>query len=218
MADKITRRQLIQLLVVVLIGAGVGQFLQRTATIGRNVSSSMAAQTMLRDSPSPSREVEDPTLTLVVFTDYQCPACKIAHPAMEAAVQKDGHIRIVFKDWPIFGAISERAARIAIAADRQGIYSAVHTRLMNERRPLDDQVMREAVTLSGGNWPQIESDLQTYATDIQSQLDRNRRDAFKLGLAGTPGYLVGPILVSGALDEAEFEQTFAHARETLDNR
>ena len=218
MADKITRRHLIQLLVVVLIGAGVGQFLQRTATIGRNVSSSMAAQTMLRDSSSPSREVEDPTLTLVVFTDYQCPACKIAHPAMEAAVQKDGHIRIVFKDWPIFGAISERAAKIAIAANRQGIYSAVHTRLMNERRPLDDQVMREAVTLSGGNWPQIESDLQTYATDIQSQLDLNRQDAFKLGLAGTPGYLVGPILVSGALDEAEFEQAFAHARETLDNR
>lgn len=218
MADKITRRQLIQLLVIVLIGAGVGQILQRTAPIGRDVSSSMAAQAMLRDSSSPSREVDDPTLTLVVFTDYQCPACKIAHPAMEAAVEKDGHIRIVFKDWPIFGAISERAARIAIAANRQGIYSAVHTRLMNERRPLDDQAMREAVTLSGGNWPQIESDLQTYATDIQSQLDLNRQDAFKLGLAGTPGYLVGPILVSGALDEAEFEKAFAHARETLDNR
>ena len=218
MADKITRRQLIQLLVVVLIGAGVGQILQRTAPIGRDVSYSMAAQAMLRDSSSPSQEVDDPTLTLVVFTDYQCPACKIAHPAMEAAVQKDGHIRVVYKDWPIFGAVSERAARIAIAANRQGIYPTVHTRLMNERRPLNDQVMREAVTMSGGNWPQIESDLKTYAIGIGSQLDRNRQDAFKFGLAGTPGYLVGPILVSGALDKAGFEQAFAHARETLDNR
>ena len=173
---------------------------------------------MLRDSSSPSQEVDDPTLTLVVFTDYQCPACKIAHPAMEAAVQKDGHIRVVYKDWPIFGAVSERAARIAIAANRQGIYPTVHTRLMNERRPLNDQVMREAVTMSGGNWPQIESDLKTYAIGIGSQLDRNRQDAFKFGLAGTPGYLVGPILVSGALDKAGFEQAFAHARETLDNR
>ena len=218
MANKITRRQLIQLFVVVLIGAGVGQILQRTAPIGRDVSSSMAAQAMLRDSSSPSQEVDDPTLTLVVFTDYQCPACKIAHPAMEAAVQKDGHIRVVYKDWPIFGAVSERAARIAIAANRQGIYPTVHTRLMNERRPLNDQVMREAVTMSGGNWPQIESDLKTYAIGIGSQLDRNRQDAFKFGLAGTPGYLVGPILVSGALDKAGFEQAFAHARETLDNR
>ena len=60
-------------------------------------------------------------------------------------MKNDGHIRTVYKDCPIFGVISEQAARIAIVSDRQGIYSAVHTRLMMERRPLDDQVMREAV-------------------------------------------------------------------------
>ncbi|MGB5076357.1 MAG: DsbA family protein [Sphingorhabdus sp.] len=216
MAAEISRKHMFQLFVLVLIGAGIGQILQRTAPIGRDVSSSVAAQTLLQDRSSPSREAQEPTLTLVVFTDYQCPACKVAHRSMDAAVQRDGHIRIVYKDWPIFGAISQRAARIAIAADRQGIYSAVHDRLMKERRPLDTQVFREAVALSGGSWTQIESDLVTYAADIETQLEHNRQDAFKLGLSGTPAYLAGPILVSGGLNEADFARVFELGRKTLD--
>jgi protein-disulfide isomerase len=132
---------------------------------------------------------------------------------MMAAVEKDGHVRIVYKDWPIFGAISEEAARIAIASDRQGIYPAVHRRLMSERRPLNEQIMREAVTNSGGNWAQIQSDLRDHSADIERQLGLNRRDAFSLGLAGTPAYLIGPTLVSGGLDEQEFRGVFAESRE-----
>ena len=133
---------------------------------------------------------------------------------MDAAVQRDGHVRIVYKDWPIFGALSEQAARIAIAADRQGLYPAVHTRLMNERRPLDEHVMRDAVVKSSGSWARIQSDLRDHAADIDTQLNLNRRDAFSLGIAGTPTYLAGPILVSGGLDEAEFSKAFALGRKT----
>ena len=86
MVTNITRKQLVQLSVVVLIGIGVGQLLQRSAPIGRDVSGSIVAQTLLHDSSSPSREVDKPTLTLVVFTDYQCPACKLASPAMEQPI------------------------------------------------------------------------------------------------------------------------------------
>ncbi len=212
MAAKLTSKDLIQLIVIAVIALAAGQFLQRTAPIGVDVTSNAAAQAILKDRSSPSREVDDPTLTLVVFTDYQCPACKLADPQMMAAVEKDGHIRIVYKDWPIFGAISEEAARIAIASDRQSIYPAVHRRLMNERRPLNEQVMREAVTMSRGNWAQIQSDLRDHSADIQRQLNLNRRDAFSLGLAGTPTYLIGPTLVSGGLDEEGFRGMFAESR------
>ena len=217
METDITRLQLIQLLVVVIIGAGVGQLLQQTAPIGRNVGENMAAQSVLEDRSSPSREVDKPTLTLVVFTDYQCTACKAAYPAMDAMVKKDGHVRIVYKDWPIFGRVSEQAARIAIAADRQGIYSEVHARLLNERRRLDGQVLREAIEVSQGSWAQVQRDLRTYAADIDSQLDRNRQDAFKLGLEGTPAYLAGTILVTGGLSEPDFAKVFARGRKRASN-
>ncbi len=212
MAAKLSRKDLAQLLVIAVVAFAASQLLQRTAPIGVDVSSNATAQAILKDRSSPSREVGDPTLTLVVFTDYQCPACKLADPEMMAAVEKDGHIRIVYKDWPIFGAISEEAARIAIASDRQGIYPAVHRRLMGERRPLNEQVMREAVTNSRGSWAQIQSDLRNHSADIERQLNLNRRDAFSLGLAGTPAYLIGPTLVSGGLDEEEFRDIFAQSR------
>lgn len=137
MSALLSRKELIQLIVVVLFGWAAGQILLRTAPIGRDMSGSTVVQGLLRDRSSPSREVSAPTLTLVVFTDFQCPACKLAEPAMNSAVARDGHVRIVYKDWPIFGAVSEQAARVAIAAGRQGLYPAIHTRLMDERRPLN---------------------------------------------------------------------------------
>lgn len=214
MAAKLTRKDLIQLFIVTIIAFAAAQLLTRTSPIGIDVTSNATALAILDDRSSPSREVEDPTLTLVVFTDYQCPACKLADPQMMAAVEKDGHIRVVYRDWPIFGPISEEAALIAIASDRQNIYPAVHRHLMSERRPLSEQVMREAVTESGGDWAQIQSDLRDHSEEIRQQLNLNRRDAFSLGLAGTPGYLIGPTLVSGGLDEGEFTDAFEKGRRT----
>lgn len=217
MAQKLSRRHLGQLVAVALVGVGAAQILRKTAPIGHDVSSSEAARALLKDKTSPSREVEQPTLTMAVFTDYQCPACKLANDSMELAVQRDGHVRLVYKDWPVFGPMSEHAARIAIASDRQGIYTKVHSHLMNARGPLDESVLREAVQSNGGSWAQIENELHIHVADIDRQLDRNRRDAFQMGISGTPTYLAGPILVTGAQDAAAFKKIFSFSRKTLND-
>lgn len=212
MARTISRRQFAQLGVLTLVGLGVGQILRRTAPIGRDVGDKEATRAVLQDGVSPSQEVEQPTLTLVIFTDYRCPACKLANDAMEAALIQDKHVRVIYRDWPIFGPMSERAARVAIASDLQGIYPAVHSQFMRERRALDEGVLRQAIEKSGGDWAQIEADLQTQNEAINRQLERNRQDAFQLGISGTPSYLAGPILVAGAQDQAGFRRLFAAGR------
>jgi protein-disulfide isomerase len=121
-------------------------------------------------------------------------------------------VRIVYKDWPVFGAASERAARIAIASSFQGIYPLVHDRLMSGRADSED-ALRNAVQQSGGDWRRLQGDLASKQTLISAELARNRRQAFELGLPGTPGYLIGPILVRGALTEAEFTRVFRAARQ-----
>ncbi len=212
MTRRLLRKEWVQLCLVALIGWGLSQFLHQTAPMGRDVSTNQTAQALINDRSSPALNVPAPTLTLVVFADYQCPACKFANPAMEAAVAKDGHVRVVFRDWPMFGTLSERAARVAIASDRQGIYTKVHGILMNGRRAPNDDVLRAAVEHTGGNWGLIQQDLRAHAGEIERQLNRNKADAYALGITGTPAYLVGPLLVTGAITEAQFTKTFAQAR------
>lgn len=131
---------------------------------------------------------------------------------MRKAVAKDGRLRVVYKDWPIFGEKSERAAAIALASTTQGIYPQVHHRLMTGRVETDDD-LRMAVQRSGGDWSRLLDDLARRQSEIVTQLAHNRRQAFELGLPGTPGYLIGPVLVRGAMTEGEFLRAFARARE-----
>ena len=117
MAAKVRGRHLFQIILLVLLGLGVGQILRHAVPIGRDLGDNPTMRAVLRDRTYPSQEAPDSTLTLIVFTDYRCPACRRADPEMEAAIAKDGHVRVIYRDWPIFGPLSEHAARIAIAAD-----------------------------------------------------------------------------------------------------
>jgi protein-disulfide isomerase len=196
---------------LVLLGAFASYLLKNTRTAGRNVGDSPIAARILQNQQSPQLVHGDGNLTVVMFTDYQCPACRRADPALRAAVARDGHVRVVYKDWPIFGERSVRAAKLALAAHRQGIYPALHHQLMKSPS-LDEFALRDAVEGTGGNWEQIGSDLLTHRPAIEAQLTTNSRDAFALGLQGTPGYLIGPLLVEGALTEREFVRAFEQAR------
>ena len=202
-----------QILLLVGAGSALSLILRAQAPIGQDVSEVPAAQAVLLDRSSPVAEAPGADVKIVAFTDYRCPACRKAHPELQRAVASDGRTRIVYKDWPIFGPASERAARVAIAADFQGIYPAVHNALMQAEN-LNQRQLQRAVESSGGSWRQVEHDLAERRAAIESQLDRNRRQAFSLSLQGTPGYMVGPILVRGAATERQFSQAIDRARRT----
>ena len=133
---------------------------------------------------------------------------------MEEAIRRDGRVRVIFKDWPIFGPLSERAASIALATTEQGIYPAVHRRLMTDNRMIDDDMLTDVVTKAGGNWPRATAWLAAHAEGVAARLIANGREAYAIGLPGTPGYLAEPILVTGAIDETDFKRLFARARAT----
>ena len=206
-----TRRQLLPLIALILLGAVASYFLQNSRPLGLNASGTASAARILQDQGSPETVQGNGNLTVVIFTDYQCSACRKADPALRRAVTRDGNVRLVYKDWPIFGERSERAATVALAAHRQGIYPSVHHQLMKSRS-LDDSALRNAVEGAGGDWAQLEADLLTHGPAIENQLAINSVDAFTLGLQGTPGYLIGPVIVEGALTEREFLRVFKQAR------
>jgi protein-disulfide isomerase len=201
-----------QLSALVIGGWAASTLLRQTVPIGRDIGRSGDVATILNGEGSPMSGPPDASLHLAVFSDYRCPACRRAFPGLEDAIRKDADVRVIYKDWPIFGPPSERAARVALACAEQGIYPAVHRRLMTDSRGIDDGVLRNVVTEAGGDWTRTIAYLTTHDDQITALLLTNGQQALAIGLPGTPGYLAGPVLVIGAIDEADFTRLFARAR------
>ncbi len=211
-APRLTRRD--ALVIAGLVGGGyaISAVMRAAAPLARDVSGNMIAAAALDDPDSPSGGSPRGDLVMAVYTDYRCPACRQAHHAMKAAVAADGRVRVLYKDYPIFGEVSETAAELAIASRYQGIYEPLHDRLMTGPATVNTDDIRAAITAIGGNWNRLEADRKARSQDIARRLARIANEAFGLGIAGTPAYLIGNMLVNGALDTNEFKRVFRDAR------
>lgn len=207
------RREWLQLAGVIATGYGISVIVRSNAPPGRDVSGNSTARALRLDPGGPAEGPASADLRVIAFTDYLCPACREAAPALAAAVEEDGNVQVIYKDWPIFGEVSERLARVALAADHQGIYARVHHALMSETPSADPAILRGLVERAGGRWARIEQDLREHGGEIEAALDKNRRDAFALGIAGTPTYLTGSILIEGPLSRSGFIRAFGKARD-----
>lgn len=199
-------------LAVMLVGAfALGAWLRLGLPLGSDVSGHVAVSD-IADAPGyPSSGPSDADVSLLVFSDYNCPVCRATEPALDAAVKADGRVRVIYRDWPIFGPASIRAARVALAAQYQGIYRPVHDALM--RAPsLDEAELRSAVAHAGGSWAKLEADLKAHGPRIDAMITRSGEDAVRLGLPGTPGFLIGPIRIVGKASEQQFRDAIDRAR------
>ncbi len=142
-------------------------------------------------------------VTVVEFFDYRCPYCRILQPALETLVANDRRVRLVLKEWPIFGGASVAAARVALAAQWQGKYAAVHKALFSLPRTMDDAAIRQAAMEAGADMAQLDRDLAAHRGEIDTELTRAAGEAHALGFQGTPGLVVGTVAVPGTLTAAD---------------
>jgi protein-disulfide isomerase len=201
------------------------------------LSAAVAVPLALRDgTPAgaqeapPTREafVEDPVaprnapanydLTIVMYSDYQCPYCRKMHPVLEQAVAEDGKIRVIYRDWPIFGAASTTAARLAIASKWQNKHAAFHAALMQSPGKLSDETIRTAANAASVDWSRLQADLKAHASEIDALIARNAQQAALLGLQGTPGLIIGAYLVPGGIDLNTLRASIKEARAKPDGR
>lgn len=167
---------------------------------------------VLRDPDAPEGGNPKGDVTIVAFTDYNCPYCKKSAPDLKRVIAEDGHVRLVYKDWPILTDASTYGAQLALAAKYQGKYEIVHDALMaipGKQVPNDE--MLKAVEATGIDMKQLNADLKTHGHEISALLKRNMEQAEALGMQGTPTYLIGPFRAS-TLDYNGFKQALTEAR------
>lgn len=173
----------------------------------------LTEQAFYEDDIAPAHTPAQYDLSIVIYTDYQCGYCRQLDATMQKLLQEDPYIRVVYRDWPLLGHGSVEAARAAIASQWQGKHAAFHKALMTLPARMNPQTIRMAADQAGVDWARLQQDLETRKTDINRLLVRNGAQAAQLGLAGTPGMLVGRYRVPGALDPQRLREVVRLARE-----
>lgn len=206
-----TRRQWLGLGALSVGALALGHWVKRGRSAGADVTEALDVPAFLGARGFPAEGPADARVTMLVFSDYACGVCRQVEPAWRAAVRDARSVRVVHRDWPILGPASRRAARVALAADRQGLYARVHTRLIESGRH-DEAALRRALVEAGGDWGRLESDLARHGSAIDRLLARTAQDAQRLGFRGTSGFLIGPIRIEGGASERQFSDAIERAR------
>lgn len=151
-------------------------------------------------------------VTLVEFFDYQCPYCKKSHPTVKKLVEQDGNIRLVLKDWPVFGGASIFAAQAVLGAAQIGQYEKAMEALMRTSGKLTEEAVEGALTGAGLKMQDIVAAVNKHSGKISGLLDRNYSQALALNFVGTPSFVIGSHLYPGVLDEKGLKEAIATAR------
>lgn len=208
-AVRMNRRDVLTLAGAVAAGGALSLVLRESAPIGIDISANPAAQAALTGFGGPAGGDPHGPIVLAIYSDFACPACRIADRALaDALAARGGGVRLLFKDWPIFGPASARAARLAIAADTLGLYRPFAAALYAAPVRLADSDLRRAFEGIGGDWAALLAAHAARAAAIDRLLARTAQEAFTLGLRGTPSFLTRSRLVEGALPPRGFARLF----------
>jgi protein-disulfide isomerase len=172
----------------------------------------LSRDAVLRDPDIPALGNAQGDITIVEYFDYQCPYCKKTAPELAQVVTEDGKVKLVLKDWPIFGPASTYAARMALASKYQDKYEAAHDALIAAKAKLSEAAVDDLLAKAGVDVTRAATDRDTHSAEIDALLARNDAQARAFGFEGTPGFIIGTFRVPGALNTAGYKRAIADAR------
>ncbi|MEN8160537.1 MAG: thioredoxin domain-containing protein [Myxococcota bacterium] len=174
-----------------------------------------AAQvTMLLERPrtpveaiGPARGPADAPVTIVEFSDYQCPFCRRAEPTLEQVLERyEGKIRFVFRHFPLdrIHPQARGASEAAACADKQGKFWEYHAALFAENAQLDRPGLDALAEQLGLDTAAFASCLEDDAT--KQLVEKDLQAGTAAGVTGTPAFFINGIPLRGAVPAADFER------------
>lgn len=165
------------------------------------------------ETPFPGAVLGNPNgeITLVEFTDYACSYCRLSVAHVAALIEENPDLRVVIREYPILSAASGDAARMALAAAEQGKFEEFHLAMFaadglsaedidNAARSAGMDLARAHMAIDGGIF--------------EGQLQNNVFLGQNMGLSGTPAWIVGDQVLSGAVGEEVIGAAIAEARDS----
>jgi len=167
------------------------------------------------ETPFTGAEAGNPKgdVTLVAFTDYNCPYCRASSPEIDRLIANDPRLRVVWREMPVLGPGSDAAAAAALAAARQGRYYAFHRALFAGGHPDTDGIAAAAKTaglipaslVAGAKAPEVQAEIRT-----------NMELARAMQITATPFFVIGNRTFEGAIGYDRLAAAVAAARNERD--
>ncbi len=157
-------------------------------------------------SQAPVRGPEDAKVTIIEFSDFQCPFCRRVQPALQQIRDKYGdNVRWSFKDLPLNNIHPEaqKAAEAARCAQDQGKFWEYRA-AMFAATALSKEIHPKTAAELGLDTAKFEACLDSGEKQAAVQADSD--EAQSLGITGTPAFVINGILLSGAQPFEEFQK------------
>ena len=151
-------------------------------------------------------------VTIAEYVDFQCPVCKLAFIELKKLLAEDAGIRLVMKDWPIFGDASRYAAKMALATSDSGHYGQAVDALMTAEGRLSERRTDTIMADAGIDLARTRANLAERGAGIDALLVRNESQASAFKLRGTPALVVGGRLFRHGLSLDELRTAVRQAR------
>ncbi len=155
---------------------------------------------------APARGPAEAPVTIVEFSDFQCPYCSRVGPTLAALrAQYPSQVRIVYKHLPLsFHRSALPAAKASVAAQRQGKFWEMHDLLFANQKKLDEATFKGHAEALGLDLARFEADLKS--SEVAALVAKDQAEARALGVTGTPGFFVNGRFLSGAKPVSSFQK------------
>jgi predicted DsbA family dithiol-disulfide isomerase len=149
---------------------------------------------------------ESAPVTIVEFSDFQCPYCSRVVPTVkEIAARYPDQVRIVFRHLPLnFHANARNAAYGSICAGDQDRFWEYHDLLFANQRALQRAHLSDYATSLGLDMESFETCMS--APETEAQVAADLEEAERLGASGTPAFFINGIFLSGSQPIEVFDE------------
>jgi protein-disulfide isomerase len=158
------------------------------------------------EAKGPSRGPEDAKVTIVEFSDFQCPYCSKAKDTVEEVMTAyAGKVKLVFRQFPLdFHKAAPKAAEASLCANEQGHFWDYHDTLFKNQEKLELANLKEHAASLGLDAAKFASCMES--SKFASVVQEDMAAAKKVGVTGTPAFFINGISLSGAQPIEEFKK------------
>lgn len=151
------------------------------------------------EATGPSRGTENAAVTIIEFSDFECPYCKQATPVLDQLIDNYGdRVRLVYRHYPIdsIHPHARRAAEASLCAQEQDLFWPMHDRMFVSQRSLGVEGLKalaKSVGLEAAPFAEcLASGRHSAAVEADFQAGQ------KLGVERTPAFFINGRYLSGA--------------------